>query len=77
MMIPTGLCAAYLSDEKRLLWAVMTVVGVEVLIEGLQLVTRRGLCETDDVISGLLGSFIWYGIYSLAATIYRKLINPK
>lgn len=76
MMIASGFCAAYLSDEKRLLWTVLTVVGVEVLIEGLQFDTRRGLCKTDDVISGLLDSFIGYGIYRFAATIYRKLTNP-
>ena len=38
-------------------------VGVSVTIELLQLVLRRGTCETDDVISNSIGMLIGFVVF--------------
>ncbi len=38
-------------------------LGVSLTIEVLQLILKRGCCETDDVINNTLGSLIGYGLY--------------
>ena len=44
-------------------YRVMAVgAGISVMIELLQLIFKRGLCEVDDVIHNVLGTLIGYGI---------------
>lgn len=58
MFIPVGVLAVVIWKWRGLLFA----AGLSVLIEVLQLVTARGLCELDDVIHNCLGAVIGVGL---------------
>ncbi len=58
MFIPVGVLAGRLW-KWRGLWV---AVGLSVVIEILQLVTARGLCEFDDVMHNVIGAAIGVGI---------------
>ena len=53
MFIPAGLICGWLWKWKGL-WV---AIGLSLLIEVLQLVSGRGLCELDDVIHNCIGAF--------------------
>lgn len=44
---------------------------LSVVIELIQLITKRGLCETDDVIHNLLGTVLGFGIVRLMVSFHR------
>ena len=71
MTVPVGLCMAVLAREKKLLSSLLFAFVLELVIEGSQFVFHRVLCETDDVISGLAGALIGYGIYQLFRRLQR------
>lgn len=54
-------------------------IGISVIIEVIQLITHRGLCETDDVISNTIGFLIGYLVYLLIRSLLMlfKLIKKK
>ena len=49
-----------------------TGAGLSVLIELMQLIFKRGLCETDDVIHNVVGCMIGYGVAFLLTRIGTK-----
>lgn len=51
----------------------LTSVGIELL----QLITRTGTCETDDVICNTVGCALGAGMACLILRIYRMLVNGK
>lgn len=63
MFIPVGLIAGWLWKWKGL-WG---ATGLSLLIEVLQLVSGRGLCEFDDVIHNGLGAALGIVIIVLVA----------
>lgn len=71
MFIPIGLLLS--SGIRKMKWWYITIVGccLSIIIEGLQLITSRGLCETDDVIHNTLGAMIGYALFVLL----RKFIK--
>lgn len=77
MFIPYGaLCAAvvgsYFKSKSTAFngtFTVITALILSVAIEVTQLITHKGLCETDDVIHNALGALIGYSIWQL----YRKI----
>ena len=71
MTIPVGICVSGIVERRKLLWAVGSTVVLEIVIEAFQLILHRGLCETDDVISGVMGALIGYGIWQLGAVTLR------
>ena len=44
-------------------------IGISVIIEVIQLITHRGLCETDDVISNTIGFLIGFAVFWLVKGI--------
>lgn len=71
MTVPVGLCISGIAGRRKLLWAAGVTVGLEMIIEVSQLILHRGLCEIDDVISGVLGALIGYGIWRLGAMVLQ------
>ena len=59
---------------RNLTWKRALAVGaiLSVFIELLQLISRRGLCEVDDVMHNVVGCMIGYGLYKLAALFIMK-----
>lgn len=52
-------------------------LGLSFLIELLQFIFIRGLCETDDLIHNVLGCAIGFGIYCIFAWIWGKVVRLK
>ena len=49
---------------KKPIWLPLIIgIGISVVVEIIQLITHRGLCETDDVISNTIGLVIGYIVY--------------
>ena len=63
--IPLGylLPAVFRFTSHRYLWTVLTVLCLSISTEVIQLMTRTGLAETDDVINNVLGCLIGLGLY--------------
>lgn len=67
MFIPIGILTGKMWRWKGLLFA----AGLSIVIEVLQLLTARGLCEFDDVIHNLFGAVIGVGLVMVAGKKIR------
>ena len=64
MFIPIGFLLPMVI--KKPVWLPPIIgTGISVIIELIQLITHRGMCETDDVISNTIGFLIGYVVYFL------------
>lgn len=70
MFIPVGVLAGSAWKWKGLWIAAL----MSAIIEILQLITARGLCEFDDIIHNLVGAVLGFGI-ALMIKHFRKTIN--
>lgn len=61
MFVPMGLLCGQLWKWKGL-WVAS---GLSIVIELLQLITARGLCEFDDVFHNIIGAVIGIGVMLL------------
>ena len=69
MFVPVGVLAGCVW-KWRGLWV---ATGLSVLIEVLQLITARGLCEFDDVIHNCIGALIGIGIMMLVKDLVEMI----
>ena len=71
LFIPMGVLAGCLWKWKGI------IVGIvlSVVIELLQLISQRGLCEFDDILHNTLGAFIGVSIYMLVETVVKRKRN--
>ena len=71
LFFPVGLLLG--CGYKNMSWRRTMGIGVllSVSIEILQLIFKRGLCETDDVIHNVAGCMMGYGVYRLASKIIK------
>ena len=67
MFVPVGVIAGRIWRWKGL-WV---AAGLSIVIELLQLLTARGLCEFDDVLHNVLGAVIGIGIVILVEKVSR------
>lgn len=76
-LIPIGLMMGVVF--KRANWRKVLVAGavISVSIELMQLIFRKGCCETDDVIHNTIGCVMGYGVYSIVRYIQNKAILRK
>ena len=72
LFVPIGFLLGAIMNGTR--WMKVIEMGclMSVMIEILQLLTRRGVCNIDDVIHNTIGCAIGYGIFRLCNTILRK-----
>ena len=68
MFIPLGLITGSLWKWK----GIIAGIGLSLTIELLQLVSRRGLFEFDDIVHNTLGTFIGVSIYVLFEAVVKK-----
>lgn len=72
LFIPMGLLLPMI--KRKPLWLPLVIgIGFSFLIELTQLVTHRGTCETDDVISNSFGLLIGFSIFWLGYGIVWML----
>lgn len=69
LFLTIGILAA--GTDKKRLWLGIVCIG-SLLIEILQLITRIGCCDIDDVIYRLIGLFLGFGIGYLVIRKSRK-----
>ena len=74
LFVPLGFLAGAAIRRKRFLKTVGLCCGISVAIELLQLITKRGVCNIDDVIHNTLGCFIGYGLFLLC---YKPICRIK
>lgn len=75
MLVPYGILLP-IARKVSLTKTVITGCLISITIEILQLVTRTGLCELDDIIHNTLGVVIGYGIFLLLKRI-RSRFKPQ
>ena len=63
MTVPVGYLVPWLVRKFRLFWAMLSVLVLEAVIESLQYLLCCGVCELDDVFSGLIGAVLGYLLY--------------
>ncbi|MEI3563747.1 MAG: VanZ family protein [Agathobacter rectalis] len=51
--------------------------GFALFIEVVQLITGRGVFETDDIINNTIGAMIGYGLFSVARLIFVAVCSRK
>ena len=76
--MPLGiLLPAILREKKnRILITLLSGFGLSLLTELLQYWTRRGYCETDDLVNNTLGCLLGLAVYLLGALLLRRLLLP-
>jgi glycopeptide antibiotics resistance protein len=75
MFVPIGFLLGTIMKEIR--WMQVMEIGclLSAAIEILQLLTRRGVCNIDDVIHNTIGCAIGYGIFRLCNTLLKIKIH--
>jgi glycopeptide antibiotics resistance protein len=71
MFIPIGFLLGTIMKEIRWMQVIEMGCLLSAAIEILQLLTRRGVCNIDDVIHNTIGCAIGYGIFRLCNTILK------
>lgn len=72
--IPLGMLIWFGLRQRKWWWALVLGCLVSLLIEVMQLVMKRGMCEFDDVMHNTLGCMIGYGLVKVFATLRKQSI---
>ena len=75
LFIPIGLLAKITWLKWKLRHVMLAGTATSVILEILQYVLRRGLCETDDVINNTIGTVIGYGIMLIGTVLFDTLFD--
>ena len=75
LFVPLGFLAGAAIKGRKLLRTIGLCCCISVTIELLQLITKRGVCNIDDVIHNTLGCFIGYGLFLLCYMTIRRIKN--
>jgi glycopeptide antibiotics resistance protein len=75
MFIPIGFLVSLSVRTKTTLKIIGIGCALSLTIEILQLVTKRGVCNIDDVIHNTIGCAIGYGLYLIFRMIIRKALR--
>lgn len=74
MLVPFGFLLPYISNLfKKIGWTTLAGIAFTLFIELTQLLLKRGIFETDDLINNTLGVLIGYGLYRLAEYIVKRI----
>ena len=73
LFVPLGFLAGAAIKGRKLLRTIGLCCCISVTIELLQLITKRGVCNIDDVIHNTLGCFIGYGLFVLWTLFLAKV----
>lgn len=78
MFVPFGFMLPAASEKFRKPWKTyLAGFAFTLLIETLQIVFRRGIFETDDLINNLLGTIVGYGLFSLCFAAVKRSFSGK
>lgn len=78
MFVPFGILLPSMMKFFRSAWKTyLSGFLLALCIEGVQLLSRRGIFELDDILHNTLGMMIGYGIYTIAVSVRKKYKNEK
>lgn len=71
LFIPVGLLLGF--GIREITWKTVLLSGLSLslLVELLQFIFKRGLCEIDDVIHNLLGCIVGFALYKLSVRVIK------
>lgn len=72
LFVPCGFLLTSVFEKKQFVKTTLIGISFSVAIELIQLLTKRGLCETDDVIHNTLGCLMGYGLFQMLHVIYKR-----
>lgn len=73
LFIPYGFCYCWWIKGKSIfLTSIMVGCVTSLIIEGMQLVTGRGIFQLDDIITNTLGCIVGAIIYKLCCVLFRR-----
>lgn len=73
LFIPYGFCYCWWKKRKKVFFSSLGVgLVTSFIIEGMQLVTGRGIFQLDDIITNTLGCMIGAILYKLCCILVRK-----
>ena len=76
MFIPFGLLIPTAFPAMRNIFVcTLTALACSLCLEMFQLITGRGFCQLDDVVTNTLGAFIGYIVYRMWVVMHRTLIS--
>ena len=75
--VPIGFLIGEIIKKKNTLFVIGVGCLLSMSIEIIQFISRRGVCNIDDVINNTLGCAIGYGIFRLCNSILRIKENNK
>lgn len=77
MMVPVGFLFPLAATKKQLQSTLIFGAALSLTIELLQLITKRGYFEIDDLIHNILGAFVGFGIYKGVYCCCRRTIYGR
>ena len=72
LFIPCGLLSGSLIQPKRRWITLIICVAVSALIEVVQLFTKRGVFDVNDIMYNTVGSLIGWGLYNISCKFTRN-----
>ena len=76
--LPFGFILPVILDKMRSGWLIVLAgFGLSVTVEVIQLITKVGCFDVDDMILNTLGAALGYGIYAVCDRIRRKINGKK
>ena len=72
LFIPLGVLLWFLLERKCWWKALLYGIAFSLVIEALQLILKRGMCELDDVFHNTIGCLVGYGLVCLVSLIWKK-----
>ena len=75
LFIPIGFFSKITLPKWKMKYILIVGVVTSLILELLQLILRRGLCEFDDVFNNTAGTLIGFAIVSLGAFLYDTLFD--
>ena len=73
LFMPIGFLAGAALKKKHILNALIIGVGLSLFIEVIQLISKRGICNIDDVIHNTLGCAIGFAGFVLCYKIVKRI----
>ena len=78
IFVPFGMLVPFLTKRLKKFWSVVCLsFELSVLVELIQLVTKVGSCDVDDILLNTLGGMFGYALYVIAVQCRRKLRYGK
>ena len=77
LFIPFGFLLPQTSSLRSWWKVFLCGIGFSITIEIMQLITRLGCFDVDDVITNLVGTLIGYGMYRLLLALTSHILSTK